>query len=104
MWDFMKKDIQETLIGKETFVLFYAPWCGFSRGFLPAFEEFSKTCSKECVIVDKVESPDLCKTFSINYYPTVIWFKNGKIFKRLDSKPGIGLNKEQLSIFSDDEQ
>ena len=96
----MKKEFQETLNKKEAFVLFYAPWCGYSRAFLPAFNGFSQKCSKDCVIVDKVESPEVCETFSINYYPTVIWLKNGKVFKRLDAKPGIGLNKEQLATFA----
>lgn len=96
----MIKDFKKAINEKEVLVLFYAPWCGFSRRFLPAFEEYSKTCSKKCAIVNKEESPRLCNEYSIKYYPTVIWFKEGKVSKRLDSKPGIGLNKEQLETFT----
>lgn len=96
----MKRDFEEALKEKETLVLFYAPWCGFSRRFLPTFEEYSKNCSKKCITVNKEENPELCDEYLIRYYPTVIWFKNGKVCKRLDSKPGIGLNKEQLEKFT----
>ena len=98
----MKKKFQNAVQEKETLVLFYAPWCGFCRRFLPTFEEYSKTCSKECVLINKEESPELCKEYSINYYPTVIWFKDGNVCKRLDSKPGIGLNKEELEKFANE--
>jgi thioredoxin 1 len=99
----LKKTFQDIIQEKDALVLFYAPWCGFSRRFLPTFEEYSKTCSQECAVVDKEKSPELCKKYSISFYPTVIWFKEGKICKRLDSKPGIGLNKEQLEKFACDE-
>jgi len=99
----MNEEFRNKINGKDVLVLFYAPWCGFSRRFLPFFEEYSRTCSKQCVIVNKDESPKLCREYSINYYPTVILFKNGKVDKRLDSKPGIGLNKEQLESLESDE-
>jgi len=95
----MKNNFKETIGAKDALVLFYASWCGFSRRFLPHFEEYSKNCSKECTKVDKDEFPELCKKYTIEYYPTVIWFKDGKVHKRLDSKPGIGLNKNQLEEF-----
>ena len=98
----MKKGFTETINAKDALVLFYASWCGFSRRFLPQFEEYSQNCSKECLKVDKVESPQLCKEYAIEYYPTVIWFKDGKVYKRLDSKPGIGLNKNQLEEFAEE--
>lgn len=100
----MNKDFEETIRGKETLVLFYAPWCGFSRRFLPVFEEYSKTCTQDCVIVNREESPELCKKYSVNYYPTVILFKEGKVGKRLDSKPGEGLNKSQFEHFTNEEK
>jgi hypothetical protein len=39
---------------------------------------------------------DLCEEYSINYYPTVLFFENGKVTKRLDAEPGAGLNEKQL--------
>ena len=44
----------------------------------------------------------LSKEYSIKYYPTVVMFKKGRIYKRLDSIPGIGLDKEQFKKFTED--
>ena len=85
----------------NAFVLFYAKWCGFSRMFLPIFEEFSKNNPNECLIIAVGDAPELFKKYSIEYYPTVIMFKKGKVKKRLDSKPGIGLDKKQLTEFTE---
>ena len=46
------------------------------------------------VIVD--EEPDVCEEYAIEYYPTVIMFKKGKVYRRLDAEPGVGLDKKQL--------
>lgn len=43
-----------------------------------------------------MDNPEGCDDYSIDYYPTVILFEKGKVKKRLDAKPGIGLNKKQL--------
>ena len=77
-------------------VLFYASWCPFSQRFLPIFEEYSKSNPKECISVIVDEEPEVCEEYAIEYYPTVIMFKKGKVYKRLDAEPGIGLNKKQL--------
>jgi thiol-disulfide isomerase/thioredoxin len=80
----------------KAIVLFYATWCPFSQRFLPVFEDYSKNNPKECLSVIVDEQPDVCEEYSIEYYPTVIMFKKGKVHKRLDAEPGIGLNKKQL--------
>jgi thiol-disulfide isomerase/thioredoxin len=77
-------------------VLFYATWCPFSRGFLPIFEEYEKSNPAECLRVMVDEEPDVCEEYAIEYYPTVIMFKKGKVDKRLDAEPGVGRNKKQL--------
>lgn len=80
-------------------VLFYASWCPFSRKFLPIFEEHAKRNPQEClsVVIDDIEH--LCEEYSLEYYPTIIHFKNGKISKRLDSEHGIGLTEEDFKEF-----
>jgi len=77
-------------------VLFYATWCPHSQRFLPIFEEYSKNNPMECLSVIVDEEPDICEEYDIEYYPTVIMFKKGKVHKRLDAEPGVGLNKKQL--------
>jgi thiol-disulfide isomerase/thioredoxin len=80
----------------KAFVLFYASWCPFSIQFLPIFEKYKKSNPKDCLSIIIDDKPDVCEEYSIEYYPTVILFKRGKVHKRLDAKPGIGLNKKQL--------
>jgi thiol-disulfide isomerase/thioredoxin len=80
----------------RVFVLFYATWCPFSQRFLPIFEEYSNINPRKCLSVIVDDKPDICEEYSIEYYPTVILFKKGKVHKRLDSRPGVSLNKKQL--------
>jgi hypothetical protein len=49
------------------------------------------------------DKPDVCEEFAIDYYPTVILFKNGKIYKRLDPQLGVGLNKKQLNSLTEEQ-
>ena len=81
----------------KAFVLFYASWCPFSQRFLPIFEEYAKSNPKECMSVVVDDRPDLCDRYEIEYYPTVILLRKGKIDKRLDAQPGVGLNKKELA-------
>ena len=83
----------------RAFVLFYITWCPFSRSFLSVFEEYAKGNSQEFMSVIVNDKPDLCAEYAIEYYPTVLLFKKGKIRKRLDAEPGVGLTKKQLTEF-----
>ncbi len=83
----------------QCLVLFYATWCGFSQRFLPIFVEYQKSHPDQCLIVAIDELPDLCDQYDITVYPTVIQFRKGKTEKRLDSEPGVGLNKPQFEKF-----
>jgi thiol-disulfide isomerase/thioredoxin len=91
--DQTKRDIERK---EKAYVLFYATWCPFSQEFLPIFEEYSKNNPKECLSVIVDGKPDLCEEFDIEYFPTVILFKKGRIHRRLDAEPGVGLSKKQL--------
>jgi len=93
----MATDFERDLASKEkVFVLFYASWCHFSQAFLPIFKEYAKRHPEECISVVIDDRPDLCNKYSIDYYPTVLLFKKGKVDKRLDGAPGEGLTKKQL--------
>ena len=77
-------------------MLFYASWCSFSQRFLPIFQEYAERNPHECVSVMIDDLPELCDKYEIDYYPTVLFFKNGEVKQRLDATPGEGLNKKQL--------
>jgi thiol-disulfide isomerase/thioredoxin len=94
----VEENIDDVLGSKEkVFVLFYASWCPFSQRFLPIFEEYAKGNPHECISIMVDYKPDLCEKFSIDYYPTVLLFKKGEVYKRLDATPGAGLTKKQLA-------
>jgi thioredoxin 1 len=78
------------------FVLFYASWCPYSRRFLPIFEKYTKNDEKNScrVLTDEIEG--CAENYSIRVVPTVIFFKNGKIAKRLDGISGTGLTEKQF--------
>ena len=81
----------------KAFVLFYASWCPFSQRFLPIFEEYAASNPKECLSVMIDDKPDVCEEYFIEYYPTVLLFKKGKMIKRIDAEPGVGLTEKQLN-------
>ena len=80
----------------KALVLFYATWCPFSQRFLPIFAEYSRSNPEECLSIVVDDNPEICEDYSIEYYPTVILFRKGKVSKRLDAKPGVGLDRKQL--------
>lgn len=93
-----QENIEDMLKSKEkAFVLFYASWCPFSQRFLPIFQEYAKAKPRDCISIMIDDKPDLCEKYSIDYYPTVLLFKKGKVKKRLDATPGLGLTKTQLA-------
>ncbi len=91
------EDVEEVLVSKpKVYALFYASWCPHSQRFLPIFKEYAKSHPDESLTVMIDFKEDLCDKYSIEYYPTVLCFKNGKVQKRLDATPGLGLTKAQL--------
>lgn len=82
----------------EAIVLFYASWCPFSKRFLPIFERYAKDKDKEsCLCVKIDDKASLCEKYSVDVVPTVLFFKKGKVSKRLDGVPGKGLTEKQLT-------
>ncbi|MGD0450104.1 MAG: protein disulfide isomerase family protein [Candidatus Bathyarchaeia archaeon] len=99
-----KSTFHEKIVEKDkAFVLFYATWCPFSQRFLPIFEDYSKSNPKERLSVIVDEEPDVCGEYAIEYYPTVIMFKKGKVHKRLDTELGVGLSKKQLKDLTEEQ-
>ena len=99
-----KSDLNDQVKGKEkAYVLFYATWCPFSQRFLPIFQEYAKKNQEECLSIIVDEDPEVCEEYAIEYYPTVVMFKKGKVYKRLNAEPGVGLDKRQLKDLTEEE-
>jgi thiol-disulfide isomerase/thioredoxin len=93
----VEQDLDEVLKTKsKVFVLFYASWCHFSQKFLPIYEKSTLNSPTPCLRVMVDDKEELCDKYTIDYFPTVLLFENGKVSKRLDAEPGAGLNEKQL--------
>lgn len=91
-------DLEKTLkTNASVFVLFYASWCPHSQRFLPIFEKYSGKVKYNCYRMALDDDEVICEKYSIDYFPTVIFFENGKLSKRLGVEPGGDLTEEQLT-------
>jgi thiol-disulfide isomerase/thioredoxin len=95
-----EQELYTLLKTKESvFVLFYASWCPHSLRFLPLFQQYAQNTDKRCyrMIID--ENQALCEKYNIKVYPTVLFFENGSVAKRLDGIAGAGIDEYQLQEF-----
>ena len=83
----------------KVMILFYADWCPFSREFLPCFEKADADGGRGFlrVLVDDVA--EAANAFRVGVYPTILFFEDGALVKRLDGRAGVGLNERQLEDF-----
>jgi len=99
---YTKKDLDAELKkNNNVLVLFYASWCPYCTRFVPAFDRKIASMGFENVIhvlLDDYNNP-LWDDYDVPAVPTIIYFENGKVAKRLDGKSGLGLNEKQLSIW-----
>jgi len=64
-------------------VKFYAPWCGHCKRMAPAWDSFAEAMEESYVNVAKVDATanrDLAKRFGIKGFPTIKFFKQGKMY------------------------
>ena len=78
--------------------LFYASWCPFCVRFLPIFKKHAEGEGRNFVIVQD-DQETIADQYSVKVYPTVLFFENGVISKRLDGVLGVGLDERQLAEF-----
>ncbi len=81
-------------------VLFYASWCPFSQAFLPIYRKHA-AAGEPCYLRILVDEGDaLIEKYSIEVYPTILYFEKGKVVDRLDGIYHRGLSKDQLEDFA----
>jgi thioredoxin 1 len=96
---YTKKDLDSQLKkSKNVLVLFYASWCPFCLGFVPTFDEKVTNLGIKNVVhvlLDDYNNP-LWDDYDIPAVPTIIFFTEGKVCKRLDARLGRGLSEERF--------
>jgi thiol-disulfide isomerase/thioredoxin len=91
-----RKDLDKELKNhKKVLALFYATWCPFCVGFVPTFDKKAASLGFENVIhvfLDDYDNP-LWDDYEVPAVPTIIYFEEGKVSRRLDGKLGRGLSE-----------
>jgi len=82
----------------KVIALFYASWCPFCSRFLPIFKKQAEGKERNFLLVQDDEEA-FCDQYSIQIFPTVLFFENGVLSKRLDGVAGAGLQEKQLVEF-----
>lgn len=70
--------------GQPLVVDLWAPWCGPCKMMLPIVDELSTEYEGK-IRVGKLnvdENPETCENYGIMNIPTMLFFKNGELFKR----------------------
>ena len=89
---------EELKKNERVLALFYASWCPYCMGFVPAFNKEVSKFSKGVVVhvlLDDYNNP-LWDDYDIEAVPTVVLFEKENVSARLDGKFGVGLKGKQL--------
>ena len=78
--------------------LFYASWCPFCKKFLPVFKKYAEE-DRHFFLLVRDDEKSIAEKYSVAVYPTVLFFENEAISRRLDGVPGVGLHEKQLIDF-----
>lgn len=81
-------------------VLFYASWCPFSQAFLSIYLAHA-AAGEPCYARIIVDTGDpIVEKYSIDVFPTVLFFEKGVPVHRLDGSFHQGLSQVQLKDFA----
>lgn len=92
------EELSPAIQGKSAMVLFHSSWCPFCRRFKPVFDSVAAdqgAWEPLEVLLEEDENP-LWNRFEIEVVPTVLFFREGQVVKRLDGRPGVGLREPEL--------
>eukprot|EP00331_Platyophrya_macrostoma_P030104 CAMPEP_0176437160 /NCGR_PEP_ID=MMETSP0127-20121128/18439_1 /TAXON_ID=938130 /ORGANISM="Platyophrya macrostoma, Strain WH" /LENGTH=211 /DNA_ID=CAMNT_0017820699 /DNA_START=27 /DNA_END=662 /DNA_ORIENTATION=- len=84
----------------DSFVLFYAPWCGHCKTFKPTWKQFASQAKGKLTVgmVNCDDHSGICKAYGVRGYPTALLQKGDKVYKFRSAR-----TLEQLQKFVDGE-
>ena len=92
-------DLEQVLQKKDKVIaMVYASWCPFCRKVLPVFEQQARAQQGRLLLVADDEER-VAELYNIEIFPTLLLFEKGRVSKRLDGRPGIGLHDQQIVDF-----
>ena len=99
LWSHLQKS-------KRVLALFYASWCPFCVRFLPIFNKNSSKQDVDLVLRVKVDDyyNSLWDDYSIETVPTVIFFDEGSVSRRLDGRFGYGISEQQFKELLEEDE
>ena len=83
---------------KRVLALFYASWCPYCRSFIEVFNKVAPKSGFDIALRVRIDDYDnsLWEEYSIAAVPTILFFDEGKVSRRLDCKFGAGLSEKQF--------
>ncbi len=89
---------------EHVLALFYSTWCPYCVRSVPSFVKKAVSLGFKSIIHVILDDYDnqLWDDFDVPAVPTVIYFENGKVSKRLNGKLGRGLSEEDFNVWIED--
>ena len=92
-------DLNEILKTKKKIIaLLYASWCPFCIRFLSIFQRYAEGKTQSFILVQD-DQEIIADKYSVEVVPTILFFEDGVVVKRLDGVLGVGLSEKQLIDF-----
>jgi thioredoxin 1 len=89
---------------KHVLALFYATWCPYCVRSVPNFDKKASSLGFRNIIHVLLDdyNNQLWDDFDIPAVPSIIYFEDGKVSKRLNGKLGSGLSEREFNVWIED--
>ncbi len=91
-------ELEKALKGRRAMVLFHATWCPYCRAFRSMYDQIadsSRVYEPFEAVVDDTENP-LWEEYGLEVVPAVLFFRDGRVEKRIDATAGVGLSSTDV--------